>query len=1742
MQLKHVQSVTQASDSICKVTAICWAPNGKKLAVCTIDRVVLLFDEEGVRRDKFATKPAEKGPKNYIVRQMAFSPQSDKLAIAQTDNMVFVYKVGSEWGDKKSICNKFQHQSSITCLVWPSKRTNEIVYGLAEGKVKIGQMKTYKPSSLYDTDSYVTAICCNTAGNAIVSAHLDGSIYTFSFDSHERGKQRIIQHSSIPFAVAWGGSIVVAGNDGRVTFYDEDGGEERTFDHSEDQDCREFTSAVVNPTGDAAVLGNFNSLYVYTRNKDSLDWEQRATTKVENMYSVTVMDWRSDGSKLAVGTLCGVVDLYDVCVKRTMFKGGFEVTYVSQSQVIVRQVDTNMRIVVRSQYDLEILKTNIQKNRYVVASTKDTLLVGDLETLKISEIPWSSRNEPEKFIFDNANACIIYYAGDATIVEYGLNEILGSVRTSYISSHVLSLRINERPSRALDPTGREYFSEENKKVVFLLDAQTICVKDLTTQSSTQIIHDSKIDWLELNGRANMLLFRDKRRHLHLFDVLTQTRSQLLNFCTYVQWVPNSDVVVAQNRNNLCVWYNILAPDQVTIQTIKGDIEEIERVDGRTEVIVDEGMSQAVYPLDEALIEFGTACDDRNYHKAIDILDNLEVNPEVEAMWKQLKDKALAVGELAIAQRCAGAIGDVALSKYLGEILSVKKKAEDEMGIRGMDHYLVRSKLALLNKDIKGAEIELINQGRVDDCIDMYQKLFKHDAAIRVAEQTRHPDAAEMRQAYFQYLLDTNQEEQAAQLKERESDFTQAINLYLKGGMPGKAAQVIIENNIMNPVQLLDTVATALTRAGMHDLAGEFYERLDELQRALDSYIRGHAYRKAVDLSRRSFPSRVVELQEKWGDYLVSQKQIDMAINHYIEAKEYQKAIEAALNARQYSRALQLVEVMDSESARPYFKQLARHYEDAAQYDLAEKCYVSADLPQLAVELHTKLGHWEIAHKLAMSYMSEGEVGLLYINQAQKLEAQSRLREAEKLYLTVKEKDLAINMYKKHRRYDDMIRLVQEYRPDLLKETHQFLAQTLEMEGSHKDAENHYVEAQEWQSAVNMYRSNELWDDAIRVAKFYGGINACKRVTMALLMSVGVVEGVKYLSRHGLVEAAIDHATENGAFDMAFDMAYELPPPIMQKKLPDIHLKHALFLEDDDRFQEAEEEFVKGGKPKEAIDMYVHQQDWANALRVAETHDASAVAEVYIAQAKYKADGNDFKAAEEFYLLASRPELALAMYQEADMWEQALRLAQLHLPHRVAEVNMGYQQSQARSGKGGSKNDFFNAGRSLEQAKQWSQAIDTYLGAKRDKIDSPKDLEDIWDRALEIARKFVPNRLVEVATEVARRLTDMKREESAADILFEVGRHEEAVNVCLVAKKYEKAKALAQGNSALKRKVEDAYQTHLVSNEDTSELVELGKADVALDVLAKRGDWEKLWEVAAKERQSNATIGKYVIMRLEELLRSNQVEEAVRMLHKRPGPCTEAALSTYKKLTKNLHARCVLDEGDNYASVVGMLRETLYRLANQYKTHGSDRQAHLDIEELLMATHYQHMLYTCKANGLNDLAAKCSITLLKYPYIVPQDKAFYQAGNLCRSVKNNNLAFMLLNRYVDLAEAIDTSDTSFLDNSEYNDADAIPLNGPLPASHYVNSEDEREDVRTWVLSVVTDTSIEQRFPRREQSRNTIYEGVFSTDRPTCIVSGFPIHPADMLEVNNSTANRKDWNLFVGKVKYCPWTGQPQNPIY
>ncbi|GBG73915.1 hypothetical protein CBR_g17630 [Chara braunii] len=124
---------------------------------------------------------------------MAFSPDSAKLAVAQSDNIVFIYKLGYDWGDKKSICNKFHQSTAITCVTWPSQHHHEVVFGLLEGKVKVGQLRNNKAGTLYThpEGSAVVALTSSPEGNAILSCHMDRSIYRFVFDDGAVGSVAI---------------------------------------------------------------------------------------------------------------------------------------------------------------------------------------------------------------------------------------------------------------------------------------------------------------------------------------------------------------------------------------------------------------------------------------------------------------------------------------------------------------------------------------------------------------------------------------------------------------------------------------------------------------------------------------------------------------------------------------------------------------------------------------------------------------------------------------------------------------------------------------------------------------------------------------------------------------------------------------------------------------------------------------------------------------------------------------------------------------------------------------------------------------------------------------------------------------------------------------------------------------------------------------------------------------------------------------------------------------------------------------------------------------------------------------------------------------------------------------------------------------------------------------------------------------------------------------------------------------
>eukprot|EP00667_Euglena_gracilis_P000220 EG_transcript_220 len=1670
---------------------------------------------------------------------MFFSPDSTKLAIAQSDNIVFVYKLGLEWGDKKSICNKFQQPCSVTCLVWPHQHSNELVFGIVDGKVRIGNLKTNRAQTLYGADAPVVSLACSPDGMGIVSGHLDGSIYRFYFDDgtgSAPSHAKLVVHTSIPYALAWGEAIAAAGSDCKVIFYDRFGVQVQHFAYPV-VDEKEFTCAAFNPTGHSLVVGGWNKFRNYNYNIRQTKWEEGDVKECKNMFSVSALAWKYDGSRLVCASLSGMVDMFDACIRRYRYKNKFEFTYISPSQVIVKRLSTGTRIVLKSQYAHEIAKVNVHQDQYLVGHTDSTLLMGDLVSCKLSEVPWNSSGR-ERFFFDNPQVCMFYHAGELVLVEYGRNEILGSCRTERINSHLLSVRISEGQPDSFEEDRRK------KTIAYLIDKQTIRILDLVSGIPLGTVHhQGRVDWLELNKRATKLLFRDKNRCVFLYDIAEQETTTLLNYCSYVQWVPDSDVVVAQNRGDLCVWYSIDTPDRVAIVPIKGDVEDIERAPGRTEVIVDEGTSTVAYGLDEALIEFGSAMENDDYDRACGLLEQITMTPETEAMWQTLSQVALSHGRLLIAERCFAALGDVAKAKALNHINQLAEKAREEHHRNygsdtydGYANYLVRAEIHVLNKDFKTAERVLLEQGKVNEALEMWDELWKFEESIAVAEANHHPEADDRKERYFKWLRSTQQEEKAAELRERERRYEEAINLYLEGGLPARAAHVVNSYGIAVQPQLLEAIASALLRAGMYEKAGDFFEKLQMHERAIDAFKKGHSFRRAVELSRRIFPGYVVALEEAWGDWLVSQKQMEGAINHYIEANQYLKAIEAAINSRQWAKAVQIVESQDPNDpiTRKFYKIIALHFEDQRQYAEAEKYYIKAGMRQEAVEMYTRNNLWDLAHKVAKMYMSEQEISALYINQAQQYEISGKYKDAERLFLKVNEPDLAIHMYKKARQYENMIRLVSGYRKELLLKTHQTLAVQLEREGNLKQSEYHYVQAKEWKAASNMYREAGHWEDAIRVAKLHGGVNASKQVVFAWAVQLGGELGAKLLTKFGLVEQAIEYAIDSGHFDHAVELAQSS----LRSKLPYVHLKHAMFLEDEGRFKEAEDSFVKAHKPKEAIDMYIHQHDWINAMRVADTYDPSSITDILVAQARVAFERKDYEHAEQFLLRASKPELLVKIYKEACMWSDAQRIAREYCPQRLPEVNEEYARWLQHSSDGRN---------SLEVARLWIEsgdyhrAVDAYMRINEDSTPDPDQLMEAWSTAVKLAYNHCKDKLDEALRVVSKKMLALRRHKEAAKLFEDLERWEEAVDMYIAGGEWEKAQAIADRlSSDVAERVRLAQKQALLVQGSAQALYEAGNTLEALELFCQNGDWETLMPKARKE--DRRVRQRYSALYIDHLLDIPDYYAAAKAVIEDGMSDDMQHLETYMEFTRGLIGVLPLDLD------LMPIRDSLFRLCGEMRMF-SDVVPLEELRRLLHIVHHYAASDVARRAGLKEVSAKLIISLARHCDIIPCDKAFHDAGVAAKEMDWMNTAFAFLNRFVDITEMIEDGerDSSILDHSDFEVAD-IPTDFPIPAKPSVPAN-KLEDVRQWVLTAALDKSMEKKLrtvpcPKCEKPNFEAFLQCRACGAKfeQCSVTGYPIlNPAERVVCRacRAVANEPDWRAYTAKLVGCPVCGNAAN---
>lgn len=168
--------------------------------------------------------------------------------------------------------------------------------------------------------------------------------------------------------------------------------------------------------------------------------------------------------------------------------------------------------------------------------------------------------------------------------------------------------------------------------------------------------------------------------------------------------------------------------------------------------------------------------------------------------------------------------------------------------------------------------------------------------------------------------------------------------------------------------------------------------------------------------------------------------------------------------------------------------------------------------------------------------------------------------------------------------------------------------------------------------------------------------------------------------------------------------------------------------------------------------------------------------------------------------------------------------------------------------------------------------------------------------------------------------------------------------------------------------------------------------------------------------------------------------------------------------------------------------------------------------------------------------KISASLLRYTDIIPADKGFYEAGIDLRSQGRESEAFVFLNHYLDICDAIEEDEVQLLDHSDLGHTD-FPSSIPLPADLYLKDEPRiHDDIREWVLAVSMDQKVDQALSVDDRG---LYESSLVSDETPCIITGYPVLGQQPVTFQRTslTANRDAWSKLVMAAKMSPQSNIP-----
>lgn len=207
---------------------------------------------------------------------------------------------------------------------------------------------------------------------------------------------------------------------------------------------------------------------------------------------------------------------------------------------------------------------------------------------------------------------------------------------------------------------------------------------------------------------------------------------------------------------------------------------------------------------------------------------------------------------------------------------------------------------------------------------------------------------------------------------------------------------------------------------------------------------------------------------------------------------------------------------------------------------------------------------------------------------------------------------------------------------------------------------------------------------------------------------------------------------------------------------------------------------------------------------------------------------------------------------------------------------------------------------MEKQRTYSRAIDSYLKITQAQTNDMDALEGIWIKAARLAEDYEPSRLQEVVTIVASRLAAVNRNAAATALLVRHNLVKEAIDICVKALDFERAKDIAnQRAPQFLPMLEQAQHAHLIAANQLDSLGQIN-AGAALEVLVAQGNWDKVFEQAAKE--GTGVVQRYAVHYASILIKDRKFVNALEVFVKYGAPCVPAHYNLYRRLAHDVLAQ------------------------------------------------------------------------------------------------------------------------------------------------------------------------------------------------------------------------------------------------